>query len=123
MKSKGVAKVQSRGSEAWGSTLEMVKEFGYSQKRMISRSGDIEIADLEPEKRELNVEAYDEAKHLDLVRKMYLERMKMPEQQLDGQLEYIKNNSKAIISWNLYVDNNEVMGNSIVNSLSKNEFY
>jgi hypothetical protein len=114
LKSKGVGRVQSRGSEQWGNTMDMVKEYEYTQKRIVSRSGEIELSNIESEKRELNVEDYNEEKHLEMVKKMYIEKMKMPEQQLERQLEYIKNNPDEIISWNVYIENNKVVGNSII---------
>ncbi len=121
LKAKGVGRVQSRGSVLWGKTNEYVKSYEYTQKRVVSRSGEIEISTIDPATRELTVEDYNEEKHLNMVRKMYLEKMKMPEEQLDRQLEYIKGNPDAIISWNLYIENNEVVGNSIVTKNGEKE--
>lgn len=116
LKEKGVARVQSRGSPQWGKTMNYVEKYGYELKRTLNQSGTTNISNIDS-KASTHTRAFAEETDLELVREMYLQKMKMPEAQLENQLQFIKANPEAIASWNVMVVNGKLLGNSVVTYL------
>ena len=116
LKEKGVSKVQSRGCQLWGETMKMVEKYEYEYKRTLNLSGTITVSEFQVEDH-AQVRAYNEETDYDSMRKMYLEVMKLSEKQLDNQLKFLKDNPHVVVSWNVVIQDGEILGNTIVTYL------
>lgn len=115
LRAKGVGRVQSRGSPLWGNTMDLVTKYNYELKRTLSQSGVMSLSNYSDSGIE-GARPFEES-DLDAVRRMYIEEMKMPEQQVDNQFNFLSANPDAIAAWNLYIEDGVVLGNSIVTYL------
>ncbi|MCY3413588.1 MAG: hypothetical protein INQ03_18240 [Candidatus Heimdallarchaeota archaeon] len=113
LRSKGVKRVQSRASVEWGSTMDLVKQYGYSLKRVLGSSASVDLGTFKSPSSDLQVQNFEES-DLDATRTMYKEQGILDHDRFDAQYKFIQENPERIVSWHIVKDGDRVIGNSIL---------
>lgn len=113
LKAKGVTLIQARVSKSWGNTVEYAKKYDFTLKRVISKKAELNIENYTVGTLDSHVVRFNKRRDKRKIKRMYLEKMGMPKEQFERQIIFLNANPQIILCWNMWKEQNYILGNSI----------
>jgi len=109
LKSKGVSKIYTRVSDAWGNTMAMASKYNYEKKGLMWKNGQLKIENYQNANSDSEA---DEVKKNDFddVREVMISFRENSEQEAQAQIDKLVEISERVTSWKIIRKEGKIVG-------------